>query len=317
MAETRWPADVPTRKATKRRGPGLNIFLFIATLCSTWLAGLGGDTLREAAINGCIYTASVISILLSHEMGHYILARRNRVDASLPYFIPFPLGLFGTLGAVIVMRGRIRSRNALMEVGAAGPLAGMAVAVPILIVGLTLSEVAPLGNAGILEGQSILYLLLKRIAVGHIPTGHDVYLHPMAWAGWIGLLVTMLNLFPIGQLDGGHIAYALWGNAHARISRLFFRGLFILGLSVIAHEAYYAWQQGLEGEAFWIRAQAGVPWLSLGLLLFIFLGRKKGRGFKHPPTDDVTLSSKHRAVGIACIALFIITFMPIPLRILM
>ncbi len=265
----------------------------------------------------------IMAILISHEMGHYLMARRNRIEASLPYFIPLPIGPIGTMGAIILMRGRIRSRNALMEVGAAGPLAGIIVAVPVLIIGLTLSSVEPLPTSHLesrifyQEGQSLLYLIIKRVLVGPIPEGHDVMLHPMAWAGWVGILVTMLNLFPIGQLDGGHIAYALWGKAHDRISPLFFSGLFVLGLSVIAHGAYYAWQQGLEGEPFWAHVQPGFPWLFLGLLLLIFMGRKKGRGFKHPPTDDDTLSSKHRAVGIACIALFIITFMPIPLRILM
>ncbi|MCP4604004.1 MAG: site-2 protease family protein [Proteobacteria bacterium] len=318
MADSKPAPEIATHrdKPKKRRGPGLNIFLFLATLATTWSAGFTGRTLEEAVNNGLIYMASVMGIILSHEMGHYILARRNRIDASLPYCIPMPLPPIGTFGAVIVMRGRIRSRNALMEVGAAGPLAGMVTAVPILLVGLSLSSVVPLGQEGIVLGESLLYMQLVQIAIGDIPEGYDVMIHPMAWAGWIGLLLTMLNLLPIGQLDGGHIFYALWGKLHARISRIFFIGLFFLGFGVMGHEALAAWRDGLEGDAFWIRVITGTNWLFLGSLLFLFFGRKKGRGFRHPPTDDGDLSPGHRIVGFVCIILFIITFMPVPFRIL-
>ena len=133
----------------RRPSPFLNLFLFVATMATTWFAGLSGETIDEAIRNGLVYMASIMGILLSHEMGHYIMAKRNRMDASLPYFIPFPLGPIGTFGAVIAMRGRIKSRNALMEIGAAGPLAGMVVAIPILIYGLSLSPLIVCIHSGI------------------------------------------------------------------------------------------------------------------------------------------------------------------------
>jgi membrane-associated protease RseP (regulator of RpoE activity) len=213
-----------------------------------------------------------------------------------------------------VMRGRIRSRNALMEVGAAGPLAGMAVALPVLIIGLTLSEVAPIPEEALLEGQSLLYMLLKRIVVGPIPEGQDVMLHPMAWAGWIGLLVTMLNLLPIGQLDGGHIFFALFSEMHARVSKLFLVGLFVLGLGVMGYSFLEAESLSLEGDAYLSHVLTGMNWVVLGLLLLAVFGRKGGKGFRHPPTDDSALSLGHRITGYACLGLFVVCFMPVPIR---
>jgi membrane-associated protease RseP (regulator of RpoE activity) len=309
----------------------VHIFLFVVTLFTTWFAGAGGldaaqfgmlavfnaeafPIFKEAAGNGLMYMGAIMSILLSHEMGHYIMARRNRVPASLPYFIPMPFLLFGTFGAVIVMKGRIRSRNALMEVGAAGPLAGMAVALPVLIIGLSMSKISPIPEGALIEGQSLIYMAIKRIIVGPIPTGMDVMLHPMAWAGWIGLLVTMLNLLPIGQLDGGHIFYALFGKAHDKVSRLFLAGLFVLGLGIMGYSTVAAMRLHLDGDAFLSRVLTGMNWVVLGLMLLIAFGRKKGRGLSHPPTDDDSLSLRHRLVGIGCLVLFVLCFMPVPIQ---
>src|SRR5690606_7442838 len=154
----------------------------------------------------------------------------HRVPASLPYFLPVPIVWFGTMGAIITMPERIRSRIALLDIGAAGPLAGMVVAIPTMVVGLRLSEVAPLGSDSyIQEGQSLLYWAIKRVVLGPIPDGSDVHLHPTAFAAWGGFLITMINLLPWGQLDGGHIAYALLGekqNALARWVRRSLLGLF-------------------------------------------------------------------------------------------
>ena len=319
--------------AQRPDGTGLFIhfFLFVMTLFSTWFVGAGGleaaqlsayafvdpraaAALLDAAMNGVLYMASIMTILLSHEMGHYIAARKNRVPASLPYFIPMPFLLFGTFGAVIVMKGRIRSRNALMEVGAAGPIAGMVAALPILAVGLSLSPVAPIPPDALIEGNSILYMLLKWVVVGPIPDGMDVMLHPMAWAGWIGLLVTMLNLLPIGQLDGGHVFYALFGKAHARVSRLFLVGLFVLGLGIMGRSTWSALNLGLSGDVFLTRVLTGMNWVVLGLMLLIVFGRKRGRGFSHPPTDDDSLSPMHRVIGFAGLVLFVLCFMPVPIR---
>ncbi len=307
-------SEEPEAKIFKRRGPGLNIFLFIATLFTTWLAGANGETEHEALTNGFMYMGSIMAILLSHEMGHYILARRNRIEATLPFFIPFPFGPLGTWGALIAMKGRIRSRDALMEVGAAGPLAGIAVAIPVIIIGVALSPVRPLQPSAVLEGQSLLYMLLKWVAVGPIPEGHDVFLHPMAWAGWVGLLVTMVNLLPVGQLDGGHVSYALFGKAHARVSLFVIIGMIVYGLALVWYAAHNASLDGLEGETFYLSISMHGNWLFWGILLFIFFGR--GRRRRHPPTDDERLSPRHRAVGIACVVLFVITFMPVPLQIL-
>ena len=309
----------------------IHLFLFAMTLLSTWFVGAGGFALAELwyagmlgakvdayfssmAIDGLYYMSAIMAILLSHEMGHYIMARKNRVNASLPYFIPMPFLLFGTLGAVILMKGRIRSRNALMEVGAMGPLAGMAVALPILIVGLSLSEVGPIPEQALIEGQSLLYIALKRIVVGEIPTGQDVMLHPMAWAGWIGLLVTMLNLLPIGQLDGGHVFYALFGDAHQKVSRGFLAALFLLGLGIMAYSAVDAEQLNLEGDAYWSHVMVGMNWLVLGFLLLFVFGRKNGKGLRHPPTDDDHLSSAHKIMGVICLVVFVLSFMPVPIR---
>ncbi len=309
----------------------IHIFLFVMTLFSTWFVGAGGlgaaqlfvvslfdaeaaRAFATAAENGLMYMASIMSILLAHEMGHYVMARRNRVFASLPYFIPMPFLLFGTFGAVIVMKGRIRSRSALMEVGAAGPLAGMVVALPILIYGLSQSPVSPIPEDALIEGQSLLYMLLKRLVVGPIPDGMDVMLHPMAWAGWIGMLVTMLNLLPIGQLDGGHVFYALFGKTHEKVSRMFLAGLFVLGLGIMAYSTWTAYSLNLTGDAFWAHVLTGMNWVVLGLMLFVVFGRKKGRGMSHPPTDNDTLSGAHRLIGIACLILFVLCFMPVPIR---
>lgn len=312
------------------------MLLFVATLISVFAAGTlflsGGeilvampdgaislrtDLLAAAASNGLQFMLALMGILVCHEAGHFVMARRRRVDTSLPYFIPIPplISMFGTMGAVIVMRGRIRSRDALMEVGAAGPVAGMLVAVPVLLVGLASCPVGPIPEGGWIEGQSLLYVLAKWLVIGPIPDGQDIYVDqsPLAWAGWIGLLVTTLNLLPIGQLDGGHVFYALWGEAHARASRIFHAGLFALGVGVAAHGAWTAHRAGITGGDFTLAVMPGITWIFLGGLLFV-LGKASKRGLSHPPTDDDTLSPGHRALGFACVAIFIVTFMPVLMR---
>ena len=172
--------------------------------------------------DGLIYSVPLMMILLCHELGHYIVARRHGVDASLPYFIPFPFGPLGTLGAVIGMRQSSTDRKKLIDVGAAGPLAGLAIAIPVLVVGLLRSHLGPRvhDGAALMEGNSILYAVLKRLTKGAwLPSSDvDVDLDPMAYAGWAGLLITMINLMPIGQLDGGHVATAYFGNRYGRFA---------------------------------------------------------------------------------------------------
>jgi membrane-associated protease RseP (regulator of RpoE activity) len=309
-----------SRSGPRPRRTRINAILFIATLVSVFLAGalfLYAPTLGDAVCNGLAFMAALMGILVCHEAGHFLMARRNRVDASLPYFIPIPpiISMIGTMGAVIVMRGRIRSRNALMEVGAAGPLAGMAIAVPILLAGLARCPVGPIPDGGWIEGQSLLYLLAKRVVVGPIPDGFDIYVDqsPLAWAGWIGLLVTTLNLIPIGQLDGGHVFYALFGQTHARASRIFHIGLFALGLGVMAYCGLEARRFGLTGAELAFAISPGFTWFFLGAFLFA-LGRFSKTGLRHPPTDDDQLSPLHRVLGLACLAVLVLTFMPILMR---
>jgi membrane-associated protease RseP (regulator of RpoE activity) len=294
----------------------LNLVLFLSTLLSTFLAGalfFHAETLWEQARNGLVFMAALMGILVCHEAGHYVMARRNRVEASLPFFVPMPpIFPVGTFGALIFMRGRIRSRAALLEVGAAGPLCGMAVALPVLLVGLNTCPVGPVPQGGFMEGQSLLYLAAKWLAAGPIPPGHDVYVDrsPLVWAGWLGMLVTMINLLPIGQLDGGHVAYALFGERHRLLSRLFLGGLFALGAVVMLHYGLGAWRAGLHGEELVARAMVGFNWIFWGGLLVLLRRRVLG----HPPTDDQHLPAKHRAAGWLCILLFAVTFMPYLMR---
>ncbi len=310
------PPPLPQRRPRSTLPPWFNHFLFVLTLFSTFVVGTtGGSSWGEAITNGVLYMASIMGILFCHEAGHYVMARINRVPASLPYFIPAPpfLGIFGTFGAVIVMKGRIRSRNALMEIGAAGPLAGLAVALPVLYIGLTQSPVEPVPELGHFEGNSILYLWMKQLACGDIPYGQDVVLSPMAKAGWAGLLVTMLNLIPISQLDGGHIVYAMAGRHHHLVSRLVLAGLFALGACIVLMQLSSGLERGYTGETMAQHVMAGMNWFFLGFLLLVLTRR---RGLGHPPTDDEEISWRHRAVGILCLVLFILMFTPVPLRLI-
>src|SRR5450432_773501 len=215
---------------------GLNLLLFALTVPSVFLAGsMQVDPTIAQALpkrlleiwRGWPFAVPLLSILLAHEFGHYIAARIHRVPASLPYFIPLPkLSPFGTMSAIIAMSGRIRSRAALLDIGAAGPIAGMVLALPIMAFGLHCSSVGPNPSTNyVQEGQSLLYLAMKRVFVGPIPTGMDVQLHPTAMAGWVGFLITMINLLPWGQLDGGHIATAYFGNRYGRFARRLYQAL--------------------------------------------------------------------------------------------
>ena len=235
------------------------------TVVSVLFAGASawdGDVALRPALwwRGWTFAVPLLSILLAHEFGHYLAARWHRVPASLPYFLPMPLSPFGTWGAVIVMPQRISSRRALLDIGAAGPLAGLVVALPVLCLGLAWSPVEPLQSHGILEGQCLLYGLLKRVVLGAIPSGYDVTLHPVAFAGWAGLFVTMINLLPVGQLDGGHIAYALLGPKQNTVARAMRHGLLVLFVVNLARNlagaraAHYAdgtVSTALSNSTFW------------------------------------------------------------------
>ena len=232
-----------------------------------------------------LYSGSIMLILLSHEMGHYLTARKYGIEATLPYFIPMPLPPFGTMGAVIKMGGRIPNRRALFDVGAIGPLAGLAVTIPVIVVGLKLSTFIDAGTSdkdSFSLGTSLLLSLLSRLVLDPVPTGKILLLHPLAFAGWAGLFVTALNLLPIGQLDGGHIVYALFRKKSRWVSAIFY-GLLI----AVCLFMYFGW------------------FLMAFLLILIR---------KHPPTqnDDMPLDAKRKVVGVFVLVVFLLSFTPVP-----
>lgn len=329
-AEPRAHTPLPSERGP--RGPErlewrTNLVLFVLTTFSVfyvgafyWTSGEGppahsfADTLTrlDELPRGWTFAVPLLTILLFHEFGHWIAARLHGVDASLPYFLPLPLiSPFGTLGAVIAFRERIVSRNALMDIGAAGPLAGMVVAIPVIMIGLSLSPVGPLPNGDYSqEGQSLLYLFLKYLVLGPIPDGHDVLLHPTAVAGWAGLLVTMLNLLPWGQLDGGHVAYALFGSAQDKIGRVFRYLLLLLVLYNVAQfsvpvllgESDMPLSIILANSNFWF----------VWFLLIGAIGWISKLGDTHPPTEPGALTRGRKIVGWFTMGLFVVLFMPTP-----
>jgi len=268
------------------------LFLFILTFFSVLLAGAiqaGVNVLREPEkiYRGFPFALTLMVILLAHELSHYFASRKHRVKATLPYFIPAPT-IIGTFGAFIKMKSPIATRKALLDIGVSGPLAGFIISVAVSVIGLSFSKVVPIqetkGALGL--GDSVLFSILSNLILDFQPGFQDVLLHPVAFAGWIGLFVTSLNLIPVGQLDGGHIAYALLGERHAHISNLLVPLLFLIGL--------FIW----EGWAIW------------ALVLLIL-------GLKHPPiiNIDIPLDRKRRIAGWLSLVIFFLTFIPIPFKI--
>ena len=303
--------------------PLLNIVLFLTTLLTTTVQGAymqHGSSSMFPLGDGLSFSIPLMAILLCHEMGHYVAARIHHVPASLPYFVPLPpsIGLFGTMGAVI-LQSRTSDRRKLIDIGAAGPLAGLVVAIPVLVYGLHLSPVGPV-EGGLQEGNSLLYAMLKRLVCGMwLPDrGIDVNLHPIAFAGWAGLFVTMLNLIPISQLDGGHVAIAFFGNNYGRVSQLLRKLLLPLAVVVTiavyfttAHELARA---GLTGRLSpWaIAIPAGLQWL----VWYVMLGllRRLSGGIDHPPVDDRPLPGSRAILFGTVVICFVLIFMPVPLR---
>jgi len=260
----------------------LSIFfgLFAATVFTTWLVG------------GPWFSFGLILILATHEFGHYWACRVNNVNATLPNFIPLPPIPFflniGTMGAFIMIKEPTPNRRTLMEIGASGPIAGFIVAVPILLIGLLNSHIIPEQNVNpmtsIRLGDSLIFLGMVKVTLGINPFSIEetVMLHPLAFAGWLGMFFTALNLLPMGQLDGGHVIYSLFNSKHAYVARLSFLALLLLG---------FHW------AGWWV-------WAALVFLL----------GLKHPPVlnELEPLEPKHRFIGYLSIVIFILTFVPVP-----
>ncbi len=311
----------------------LNISMFVVTLVTVLYAGSmhsmesvelnsgidvtsGNNTvwlILKLLWTGWPFALSLLGILLAHEMGHYIAARKHGALVTLPYFIPFPSGFLGTMGAVIQMKGPIQNKRVLLDVALSGPFAGLIVAIPVVVIGLHLSEITPLPFSGFqLEGNSIMYLAAKYLVFGELlpkpldygqmpavihwivffftgnpgPNGGtDVFIHPVALAGWAGMLVTGLNLIPVGQLDGGHILYVLFGKSAKK-----WRPLVIVLLVAL----------GFVWSGWWIWA----------ILLYAF-------GQSHPEVlDEITeLDDYRRSLAFVALILFFLLIVPVPLRI--
>ena len=285
------------------RDAAIHLGLFAACCVTTWW------------FDGPYFAATLMGILLCHELGHYVIGRRRGVDVSLPYFIPVPPQFtLGTLGAVIRMRKPISDRNALFDVGAAGPVAGLVIAIPLLVIGLSLSSIGPTKPDDMIEGNSILYALLKYAVFGRwLPSdGVDVQLHPMAFAGWVGLLITMINLMPIGQLDGGHVARAALGQSHEKWSGRLHVALPILGFGVGGAMFVLAQRAGRDVTDSLSYAQSGVlPWLVWTLMLG-WMRRQAGE--YHPPVGDTPLDPRRRRYAIAMLVIFLLIATPVPFR---
>jgi membrane-associated protease RseP (regulator of RpoE activity) len=283
---------VPGRLSPGQSRLWLAVLLFGLTAFSTLYVGIifFAGPAADGGLNvvgGLQYALPLMTILLAHELGHYTVARLLGAPVSFPFFIPFPLPPLGTLGAFIQMKAPPRSRRDLLAVAAAGPLAGLVLALPVLLVGLVLWRIEPIQSGpAMLEGKSIMYTILKALVFGgFLPSGSfDVIHHPMALAGWVGLLVTSLNLIPAGQLDGGHIAYALLGRRARWVSLVVVLVLILLGALL--------WRN----------------WLLWALLISVF-----GR-FQVTPLDDITeLDIPGVLLVLLMIVVFALVFTPIPL----
>jgi membrane-associated protease RseP (regulator of RpoE activity) len=275
----------------------VHLLLFLATLFTTIGAGAGlnGENLLsaiatadpaqilQAVMAGIPFAGSLLLILGIHELGHYAAARYHRINVSLPYFIPMPFSAIGTMGAFISLRAPMRDRRVLFDVGVAGPIAGFLVAVPIFMIGLWLSPVIPdVGRQATLDrfGLSLLTSALVSL-LKDVPAGYSVAFHPVLFASWLGLFITSINLLPLGQLDGGHTIYAVFGRSAHAISRLTFALLLLAGFLFSSQWLFWAF--------------------------FALLG-----GLDHqPPLNDITpLDAPRKRIAFFTLLMFFITFVP-------
>ncbi|MCY4595189.1 MAG: site-2 protease family protein [Bryobacterales bacterium] len=274
--ETATQALAPGSVVRRRPRLWLHVTLFLATIASTTLW------------HSLLYSACLMGILTAHEFGHYFAARRYRVAVSLPYFIPMPLSMIGTMGAVIRMSRWIPNRRALFDISAAGPLAGVVLAIPVSFVGLMLSTHQPIGgeSSGIPLGEPLLFELFERILFGAPSDGTVLLLHDVAFAGWVGLFVTGLNLLPMSQLDGGHISYAVFGKRSELVGWTVFCVLLAVCLTISYQYALF-----------------------LVLMLFMRI--------RHAPTldDAVPLGRSRKVIALALVVVFALSFVPIPISV--
>ena len=297
------PITTPTvpRRFQDRRW--LHLVLFLLTLLSTTLIGVEhyrsymSDFGRQRvtissglSLYGLWYSGTILLILGTHELGHYLACRYYQVDASLPFFIPMPAVLTGTLGAFIRIREPIPTKRMLFDIGVAGPLAGFAFAVPTLLVGIALSPVVrvPPNLSGFELGEPLLFRLATWLTWGSIADGYSVNLHPMAFAAWFGLLATALNLFPIGQLDGGHISYAVLGRRSTTVTLAAIGGA--IGLT------FFSWS-----------------WL---VWTFLLVAMTLAMGPRHPRTvdEDVPLDRTRLWIALLALVVFVLCFTPNPIE---
>ena len=301
-----------------------NIILFILTVFSVMLAGAQPEgpmpndmvgqllALGKSIFTGWPFALSLLGILLAHEFGHYFMSLYHKTPATLPYFIPFPLSPLGTMGAAILMRGTPKNKRILFDIGIAGPIAGLVVAIPVLFYGLSLSTLGTIdpNPNGFIEGNSLLYLFAKYVTFGQLlpaplepqgifywvryfftggPVpfgGTDVFIHPVAFAGWAGILVTALNLIPAGTLDGGHVIYGLFGDKARKAFP------FIVGLLVAFGIFWSGW------------------WLWAALLFWL------GRVHAQPLDQITTLDPTRRLIAYSMIIVFFLVFTPVPFMLL-
>ncbi|MGZ5497881.1 MAG: site-2 protease family protein [Candidatus Aminicenantales bacterium] len=291
---------------TGGRKTWLNGLLFGLTILTTWFAGLffAMSFLSTAGVSGIslfdprvvslgfLYALALMIILTGHELGHYLTCRRYGVLATYPYFIPGPPFL-GTFGAFIRIKSPVRFKQQIFDVGANGPLTGFALALAALVIGLAFSKVGPVPMTPdtISFGEPLLFRLLSGLFFGRIPEGSSLILHPVGFAGWVGLLVTAINLVPLGQLDGGHVAYAILGRRARLLSRIMVGFLIVMGL--FFH----------------------LTWLILAAVLLFFEFRSKMR-LQHPPVldEDAPLGTKRTILSIVILLIFILSFIPDPVK---
>jgi len=286
----------------------VNAVLFAVTVVSTFVVGISWSlSFKYADVLGqnhqvnlgikifedpqviylsIIYAVVLLGILLGHELGHFLTCQHYKIESTLPYFIPAPT-LIGTLGAFIKIKSPITRKQQLFDIGVAGPLTGFILAVPALIYGLSISKVVPsIPQEGtLIFGEPLLLKLAGSIIFKNIPPNYDIVLHPVAFAGWVGIFVTALNLFPIGQLDGGHVSYALLGKKSKNLAKIFLVVFIVMGVF------------------FWL------GWLLWAFLIVVL-------GLRHPRVidEDSSLSPRRKFIGFLVLLIFILSFIPDPIK---